>query len=257
MNLGEMLTALRGELADNVGTIISGQTPTDTLWTDTQLTNYLNWALNRFIARTGMIRDAVSAVSQITLSTTAPQPVSNAQLYAIDPSITRIMSIRPNGAPDALWDLNYVEIDPSANPDLAGVELFQPFEVNYPRAFAPDFTSGQILVYPAYTGYWPWTQPNGQPYAPILNMRVMRLPLRQLNPLILTATPEIPVQYHMDIVTGAAFRALNVADVDASAPGNAATFERLFKEAIQDARRDVRKKTRTTPKFVVGETGAW
>ena len=88
-------------------------------------------------------------------------------------------------------------------------------------------------------------------------MRVLRMGLRPLNPLILTQSPEIPQEYHFDIVTGAAFRALAVMDTDASAPMASANYERLFNDAILQARRDVRKRYKLGPRFVVGETGAW
>lgn len=250
MNLSQLLVQLRTDIGDLVGTSVQGQTPTDTLWTDTQLVNYLNWALNRFASRTGMLRDAVSSVTNIPL-------VAGQLEYPLDPTILKVMSAKLNGATMSSWELSYVEIDPGANPDFSTIDLMQPFEYQYPKGWAVDYSKDTIYIWPAYSGYWPFNQPNGQPFPAQVNLRVVRIPLRQLNPLLLTQSPEIPIQYHMDLIAGAAYRALSVADTDAYSPESAATFKAMFEDAIMQARRDVRRRNNLMPSIIVGETGAW
>ena len=259
MNLGEMLTQLRLELRDTVATV-SSNSVVDQLWSDTQLVNYLNWAEREFCTRTGCLRDATSAVTQIPL-------VAGQQTYSYDPRILEVLSVSlnaPAGTPNiSLWPMAYSDIDPGVRVDLVGVSLYSPavpagpnqstagVVPPAPKGWAADQASYTLTIFPQYNGAWPWST------TPQINLRVVRMPLNPMNANILAVTPESPNQYHMLLVWGAARQALLNADPDGYSPQMAQTFQERWEAGILQARRDMMRQFRRNPRMVVGATGPW
>lgn len=234
MTLTDLLAQLRLELSDS-----AGQFSGDVLWSDAQLTMYLNWAQNRFARETLCLRDATTpAATQITL-----QP--NVASYALHPGVLEILSARLEGSKVSLWPMNYRNFDPGIDPAMVGVSFTKVNEPNAPVAWAADYETHSITLAPTPQA------------SQTLYLRVIRLPVKPLNVAVPTMGTEVPDIYALALIDGAAYRALTVTDVDGYAAEQAGVYKTKFEDEILRARHDMRRLLRQQPRFVTGTWGAW
>lgn len=215
MQLQELLDHLGTEILQDRPAIVSGGS--GNLWSDTVLIRYLNQAQQLFARRTYCLLDATTtAATQITL-------VAATGVYALHKSVLKVLSVRLS---DSTVDL------------YAGSRnLFQPVVVDTfaqtntpgrPSMWAPDEEYRKLRVFPA---------PDTASAALTLRLRVVRGPVADLTLNALTAEPEIPEEYHLDLCDWAAYRALSQQEVDGEAVAAAKGFKDSFMETIRVARR--------------------
>ena len=73
-------------------------------------------------------------------------------------------------------------------------------------------------------------------------MRVARLPLARLTPANLAAVPEVPEDYHVDMLDWAAYRALRVVDHEAGDAARAQEFRQSFEAHVVEAKAEIQRK---------------
>ena len=76
----------------------------------------------------------------------------------------------------------------------------------------------------------------------VLRLRVVRKPLDRLTVGSPSARPEIPEDYHIEMLDWAAYLALRIVDDDAGSPRRAADFKATFEESVRKARTEVMRK---------------
>ncbi|WP_157443354.1 hypothetical protein [Curvibacter lanceolatus] len=142
------------------------------LWSDAEIVNYLNEAVNEACIRARLIEDsATTAVCSVTLS-------EGVGTYTLHPSIQHVDRVVWNGA----------ALDPS---DLAredADDLRWSTRISSPLRYLTNGTN-QLTVVPA---------PNAVAIAAdsALHLTVKRIPLVDLDPAVGTGVPEIPAVYH-------------------------------------------------------------
>jgi hypothetical protein len=92
----------------------------------------------------------------------------------------------------------------------------------------------------------------------VLHLRVVRLPLCGYSVDKLQRESELPEDYHLDVLSWAAYRALRGFDADTGAPTSADAHKLAFEEAVRQAIRDTRRKLFTPVGVGYGRNGwAW
>lgn len=234
MNVAELLDELRGGILRDTTSLISGNS--DLLWTDDRLVSYINQAHIRFCKRTQILRDNTTpTVTQITL-------VAGQSEYTLDKSVLAVLSVRYNtdtvNLPRASVEIldtrapvNYPWFDVNTNVALPP---------GRPRAWTTDQAFRTFRVYPA---------PTATEEGTVIYMRVARLPLVALTVNDTFAVPEVPEEYHFDLLEWAAFKALSNMDPDSGnvpldvsqmspADKHKVNFDRAVDEAISEAKRE-------------------
>lgn len=235
MNLTTLLAELRENILHDRSDRVSGQS--DRLWSDETLVRYINEAQKKFARQSYALRDATTAaVCEVTLAT-------DTATYSLHPSILHVISGQLTGdtgdmirtGHDALSVYRTVVDD-----RVFDVNAFPATVTGKPLAFSTDeafaVTSGvsskvQLRVYPT---------PSSDYNNVKINLRVIRLPLVDFTTTSTdTQFPEIPDQYHMDMLDWAAYLSLRIADDEAGdqklAERYASTFEANTKKAMHDA----------------------
>lgn len=210
MQLQELLDHLGSEVLQDRPAIVSGGS--SNLWSDTVLVRYLNQAQQLFARRTYCLLDATTtAVTQLALT-------AGVSTYTLHKSIVKVFSARLS---DSTVDLN-----------VRGRWAFTQVEVpdKRPEFWAPNEEFRKIRLYPA---------PDAVSAALTLQLRVARMPIADLTLSALTAEPEIPVEYHLDLCDWVAYKALVHQEVDGEAEKAAAMFRNAFELSMRRARRDV------------------
>ena len=232
MIVQDLLDELRGGILRDTSALISGNT--DQLWTDTRLMSYIDQAHIRFARLTQILRDNTTpTVTQITL-------VDGQSEYPLHKAVTAVLSLK--------YDTDAYNL-PRASVDLLDTRVptdFPWFDVNQnqilppgrPRAWTSDQSLRTLRVYPT---------PTIAEAGKILQMRVARLPIATLTALDLFASPEIPEEYHLDMLEWAAYKALSNHEIDAGvltddprmhpADRHKANFEKAVDEAITEVKR--------------------
>jgi len=186
----------------------------------------------KFAARTKCIIDATTAeLTEITLQ-------EGVDTYDLDEKVRGILNARLIMS-DGILELepssdyhqfsgreSHINVAPHTRPTVAGLPSF----------FAYDETN-RIKVYPA---------PRLEDAGLTLKLRVQRLPLvefaldEQGEPLDLS--PEIPSEYHLELVEWAAYRALCNHDTEGENLPKATAHRNSFERAVIDCREEVRRK---------------
>ncbi len=76
----------------------------------------------------------------------------------------------------------------------------------------------------------------------VVNLRVARLPLARLTLMEKKAIPEIPEDYHLQMLDWAAYLALRIVDHDAGDPERAKEFHDSFAAVTSQVRAEVMRK---------------
>lgn len=250
MTLGELLAELRENILHDRSDRTAGSP--DYLWSDETLVRYIDQAHKRF-ARDGLVlRDASTPdTCQITLQ-------SGVDRYALHPSVLGVISARLDGDTADLIRTGHNALAGYQSPetyafDLSNVPLTQ---YGKPLAYATDegfvgddYDSLSVItlrVFPLPSA----TYTNQKIY-----LRVVRLPLEPLTSSNLSAVPEIPEDYHLDMLDWAAYLALRIVDVDAGWSSRANEFRASFEEHVKNARTDAMRKLFAVSTWGFGRNG--
>jgi len=216
VTLQEMLGELRGPLLRDVSGALS---------TDEVLVRYINDGYQRFCERSMILEDATSPeATQIVLQ-------EGVLSYPLHKSVISVASAVLDGKALRKASTNQSQ---GHLPEVIG---FGPGIVSSYRgvsAYLPDYNVGTFHVVGT---------PTEADTGKIINLRVVRLPLVPLTLDDVAASPEIPMQYHLDILEWAAFRALRNHDNDAENMAKASAHSTRFERAVEEAKRTHENRT--------------
>jgi hypothetical protein len=236
MTLQDLLDELARNMLRDRSDLMSG--PDDYLWSDETLIGYINEA-EGLLARKGLvIRDASTAsVVEVTIEDAVTQ-------YTLHPSVVAVVSAKFTGDVGDLARAGHSAFNSFQHVDPL---FFDPAQLSTmppgkPLAFSTDeqldTASGKtgvvsMRVYPV---------PTADYAGDILNLRVVRKPLKPLTLDNLDASPEVPEDYHLGLLDWAAYRALRNIDSDAGAVEKADKYKTEFNEMVMQARTDSLRK---------------
>ena len=258
MILGDLLDELRHNLLRDRSDQISGVT--DQLWSDTTLVRYINEAQDRFAKRTECLRDATTPdTCRLTL-------VVGQQIYNLHPKILGVISARYMGNLTRPMDGADLARAGHANLDTYKSVDGRYFDTSYITTLQPGkvvaFTTDEGMVADGYnalnTPVFRTFPAVGAGYDGTIALRVVRFPL---NPLLvgnLNAQPEIPEQYHLNMLDWAGYLALRGPDLDVAggdAPARARELATSFEGHVNDAKRELRRRMFTPAAFSFGGNG--
>lgn len=252
MTLGDLLEELRDNILSDRTDQVSGAT--DQLWTDKTLVRYINAAQDRFAKRTECLRDATTPeVCQLTT-------VVGTDRYALNPKVIGILSARVRGDGADLARAGHSNLDTYRAVDN------RYFDTSYLTSLTPGktiaFTTDEGMLadgHNALNAMTFRTFPNvGIGYAGVIDMRVVRFPLHHLKATDLSSTPEVPEQYHLDMLDWAGYLALRRPDLDVAggdAPGRAKDLAASFEVHVQDAKRELKRRLFQPASWQFGQNG--
>lgn len=224
MTLQEMLGELRGPLLRDVSGALSTDEE-DLLWTDEVLTRYINDGDRRFCERSMILEDATSPeATQIVLQ-------ADVTSYPLHRSVISVASAVLDGKALRKVSTNVSQGHP---PEVVGFSPSHAGGYHGVSAYVPDYNVGSFHVLGT---------PTEAEVGKVINLRVVRLPLVPLTLDDVNASPEIPEQYHLDILEWAAFRALRNHDNDAENMAKASAHSTRFERAVEEAKRTHENRT--------------
>ena len=222
MNLSELLDELRNNILRDTSSAVT-DVEEDQLWSDAALVRYINDAQNKFARRTRCIRDSTTAkVVEIELEEGVEYYPMHASVIGVMTASTATTPLRRtmegtlNGAP--------ADIAAGTYAPMRGAQ-------GAPTWFSTDDAVRTLRIIPI---------PDAASAGTIVRLRVERLPLNQLDVKVPTGVPEIPVDYHIDMLEWAAFRAYRNHDVDAENTQKANSHRAAFNTAVDEVKRDIK-----------------
>lgn len=227
MNVGELLEELRENLLRDVSDVVGSDV--GHLFTDKSLVRYLDEAHKKAARRSQCIRDAKTPeITTLTLT----QGVS---AYEMSSRIIRVLSVsygadrryRP------LKQASLYDITDRTSDYVGAIPCGTYVDEGVPTHYTVDEGSNYLRLFKA---------PGAELEGETLHMRVVRLPAKDFTLNDLKATPEIPEDYHLDLVDWAAFRALRNHDVDAENLQKANPHRASFNAAMAELSRETRRK---------------
>lgn len=233
MNLRDLLGELRRNILRDTSTIANGNEVDGSLWTDDALLLYIRNAEERFASQTLCLRDSRTPdLTQITL-------VAGQDEYALSKKVVAVLTAQYDGRVSlgrTGWATRF-----GSNPQLTpNTSYCEPQETGAPRVFYTDKDTGFLGVYPV---------PTAEEAGKVIRLQVARMPAVPLTKSNLNAEPEIPEQWHLDLVEWAAWRALRNHDPDLdNDPANIALvrsrFEMhrtRFEAAVAECKREMKQ----------------
>ena len=258
MIVSDLLSELRENILHDRSDQVAGVT--DQLWSDATLIRYINEAHERFAKRSECLRD-FSTPGVITVNLVAGQ-----EFYQLHPKIIGILSARymgnatypPDGAD--LARAGHANLDTYKSVDnryfdTSSISILKPGKV---IAFTTDegmTADGRGALNSMVLRTFPTV---GVGYDGTLKLRVVRLPLRKLSLSDPNATPEIPEQYHLNMLDWAGYLALRQPDLDVAGGDGFKQANALavsFEKHVQDAKTEIRRRMFTPPAFQFGSNG--
>lgn len=237
MQLQEALDELRGSILRDVSSLKTG--PPDQYWTDDALVLYIDEAQRRFARRSFCLRDSTTPqVTQVVLSSkVGGTPVNT---YSLDPSVIFVVSARHQ---DDAWDMmrtsHTIPFD-ATNVFIDWFDFSNQVNPSHPVAFSTDegidLDSDHAIMLRVFPD--PDTDEDGK----IINLRTVRVPLNALSVDALDQDLEIPIDYQLDMLEWAAWRALRNWDIDAEDRKKAESHKARFEDAVREARKEARRK---------------
>jgi len=198
MTLAELIAQARVDLDDTVAPY---------LWADTELTGYLNRAIDEACQRARLISDST------TIGTCRIAVVAGTADYALD---SRVQVVQR-----AILASEKTPLEKTGRGDMDALPWDWEIDVGTPEYYLQDMDTGKIKLYPV-------------PESPdILKLTVWRT---QLTPLVWAThqavVPEIPTVHHGDLLEYVKFLAWSKQDAEAVDPGRAAQSFQLFEAAF-------------------------
>jgi hypothetical protein len=217
--LEELRECLLRDTSDATDSRDAGQ-----LWTDAALVRYINDGMNQFAIATCLLRDeTTAAITQITL-------VEGQEQYDMDKRVVAVFGTRVDNR--HLSRTTYGGLFSNAGDLTLGYTRVGPCANGVPQKFYTDRETGKIGVYPP---------PSAEYAGQVLTLRVARKPLEPLVISNTEALPEIPEEYHLDILEWAAWRALRNHDTDAENMAKASAHKTRFTEAVKELSRKAKR----------------
>lgn len=226
MIVSEMLEELRESILRDVTDALSAD-EVDLLWSDRALLRYLNDGYFRFCERSRILEDATTPeVCEVLL-------VAGQQDYPLHKSILHVASAVYDGRA-----LKRAGVATAHNEPDEVSHLTASMTANYAgvTAFVPDYNVGTFRVL---------GRPTDADAGNKVQLRVQRLPLEPINESNIELIPEVPEQYHLDLIEWAAFRALRNHDADAEFMAKASAHSTRFERAVEEAKETHRRRTFT------------
>ena len=248
MKLQECLDELRNNILNDRRASTGDN---DTLWSDDTLVRYINEACKRFARDAFVIRD--SRTSEV-VNVTVKQGVTE---YDLHPAIISVISAKVDGAVTDLQRVGHTLLGQyTTQNSIILPELFTTTPPAAPMAFATDETlveddDGSVSVVSMRVFPTPRPEDDGT----LIKLRTIRLPLDDLTTNNLSATPEIPADYHLDMLDWAAYLALRIVDDDAGNPKRSADFAASFEAHVAEARKLVLSKLYAPQRWGFGRNG--
>lgn len=250
MNLGELLQELRENILHDRSDLVSGDD--DRLWSDETLVRYINEAHRRFARRSLVIRDAVTPeVTQVTLLT-------GVETYNLHPAVFSIVSARHESSATDLPRIGHslLSTEQVSNTLFFDINQLEALPAGAPVAFSTDegfalddddsHSVVTLRVFPAPSIDYNNTK---------LMLRVVRTPLESFDVAYPNAVPEIPPDYHLDMLDWAAYLALRIIDRDAGDAKRAEGFAASFEQHVQAVKRDVLRRMFAPTTWGFGRNG--
>ena len=252
MTLGDLLDELRQNILSDRTDQIAGAS--DQLWTDKTLVRYINEAQDRFAKRSECLRDATTPdVCQVSI-------VAGTDRYALNPKIIGVLSARVRGTNVDLARAGHANLDTYRAPDNRYFDTSN-FSTLLPGKTIA-FTTDEGMLADGYNALNAMTLrvfPNvGVGLDGILDLRVVRFPLSKLYLENLDAVPEIPEQYHLNMLDWAGYLALRRPDLDVAggdAPNRSKELAASFEKHIEDAKRELKRRLFAPAAWQFGRNG--
>lgn len=223
MNLQELLHELRCNILRDTSDEVNARNVMQ-LWDDPTLVRYINDAQSRFAVDTCLLRDETTPeVTRVTL-------VEGQESYAMDQRVIAVYGVRTTNR--HLSRTTYAGLFSNRGDLTLGDVRVGPTTHGAPRMFYTDRESGKLGVYPA---------PDAEYAGQVLIMRVARKPLNRLELDNLKGVPEIPEEFHLDMLELAAWRALRNHDVDAENMNKASMHKKRYEDAVKDLSRKAKR----------------
>ena len=218
MDLRELLDELRQNMLRDVDDSVSPD-PADRLYSDSTLVRYINDGAVTFATRTLCLRDETTPeVTRVTLA-------AGQTSYPLDPRVKAVLGARIGTT--NLGRTTYASLTTQRG-DLSGGLSVVDAQHGAPRLFYTDRETGRVGVWPV-----PADEFEGQE----LVLRVARAPLKPLALANPREEPEIPAEFHMDILEWAAWRALRNNDRDIEDVARAGAHRKRFDQAVEELQR--------------------
>lgn len=247
MNLADQLQELRFNILRDTSDIIAGDR--DSLWSDDSLLRYIQDAERRFARRTLILRDSTSVeVVQLRLR-------NGVKTYPVHRSILSVISANYNGQSSDLLRSGHAMVVPAPAPE------FMPFNPNAPYTMPPGapiaYYTDETLVFDhegrVTMSIYPVPGPDQD--GKIIMMRVARVPVSCYTRDDMERPSEIPLDYQLDVLEWAAYRAQRTFDADAGAPTSADQHKKAFDDAVDAAVMEAKRKMFANMGFLYGRNG--
>jgi hypothetical protein len=197
MTLNEIIAGVRARLGD---------LKPPYLWTDDELTEYLNEAINE-------VADQKKLFLETILAPMCHIPIFQADAtgdYPYDPRITEVLRAKIRSQKLYLWRTDKMTLDYN-NPDWRNLTP------TTPRWLVTDYQTGMLTIVP---------KSNQDDF---IDLTVYRLPLNQMNTNTPDASPEIHFKHHQRLYNGIMQRAYLKEDTQCLDPKKAEKHEGLWK----------------------------
>ena len=247
MNVEELLNELRINMLRDKSDQISG--PADELWSDDTLIRYVNDAYRRFCRRSLLLRDnEMAEFTQIALE-------SGVVEYLLSPAVLAVISAKYDTDSNDLPRTSHDEVNaiPAADALMWDINALSTTQPGRPRVWYTDDavliasnTQMKLRVYPT---------PSATEVGKIIYLRVARLPAKEFSLDEPEEAPEIPEDYHLDMLGWAAYRALTNHDVDGAANDRANQYKTQFEAVLAEVEQESRRKLFATMRFAFGRNG--
>lgn len=241
MRLSELLEHLAKDFLDDRTVMVEGAP--DKIWGDRVLIRYLNQAEKIFCRQAWVLQDETVAAATVI------QLVQDQATYKLHKSILRVLSARLSDTDVPMQRVTWETITPGLG--------FRPHNGYFDVTTQYVENSGRPHWYSTDRPYRTLrvrSKPDAEAAKLSVMLRVIRMPICDLKVGELTASPEIPEEYHLDLCDYAAGKALSHPNADAESRSRGNELLTEFKAKIKDARRDVR-----TAEYGPGRTcfGGW
>lgn len=247
MTLEELLRELRYNILRDRSDLIQGDT--DSLWDDETLLRYIQDAERRFARRAFVIQDATTPqYTQVKLKL-------NQQNYPLHPTVFGVMSARYALATNQMQQTGRAMLFQSTPPESLS---FDPSDLAALPPGAPlAFFTDETLVYnnqqPVTFSVYP--VPSAEADGQLVYLRVLRVPDTCYDKDHLDSYSQIPIDYQLDVLEWAAYRAQRTWDGDAGAPTAAEAHKARFEEAVVEAHNEIRRRKFANMSIAYGTNG--
>ena len=249
MTLQDLLDELGDSILRDRSDMMSG--PEDQLWPDATLVKYINEA-EGILARKGLvIRDASTpAVVEVPL-------VAGVTQYTLHASVVAVISAKIEGDAGDLARAGHSTLSSTQHPDPL---FFDPSQLSIlqpgkPLAFSTDEQLDIVSGKSGMVSLRAYPEPSADYEGTKIKLRVVRKPIAALALTALTASPEVPEDYHLGLLDWAAYRALRNLDSDAGAVEKADKYKKAFDDMVEQARNDTLRKLFAPLQWGFGRSG--